>query len=142
MEPRTVILSSEPADADRRLWYFLRNSRLAGHKFRRNHPIGPYIVEFACIEQRLIVEIDGGRRAATDGELDDERKLSLDALGYRVLRFRSEDVLGRMAQVIAGIYAALDADLGGAGGRKSRAAARKPRRGRPSLRAARNPTEI
>lgn len=108
MDSRAVILSSAPAEADRRLWYFLRNRRLAGYKFRRRHPVGPYIVEFVCVEQRLIVEIDGGRCAAS-GDSDELHYAPLKALGYRVLRFTSDEVSQHTAQVLARIYFALDA---------------------------------
>ncbi|HBT40703.1 MAG TPA: endonuclease domain-containing protein, partial [Rhodospirillaceae bacterium] len=50
-------------DAERRLWRALRNRQLDGHKFRRQHPIPPYVADFACVERGLIVEVDGGQHS-------------------------------------------------------------------------------
>lgn len=56
-------LRTDMTDAERRLWSLLRNRRGGGRKFRRQHPIGPYIADFACVERRLIIEADGGQHA-------------------------------------------------------------------------------
>jgi very-short-patch-repair endonuclease len=80
-------------DAETRLWYHLRAGRFLGHKFRRQVPIGDYVADFLCEARRLIVEVDGGQhreRAARDNE----RTASLEALGYRVVRYWNHDVLG------------------------------------------------
>ena len=106
MEKNAVVLSSGPAEADRRLWYFLRRKRLGGFKFRRRQPVGPYMAEFACDEGRLIVEIDGGR-CATGTDADELREASLAVHEYRVLRFDSGEVLRQIATVLAAIHAAL-----------------------------------
>ncbi len=79
-------------DAEQLLWRHLRNRQLSGFKFRRQHEIGHYIVDFACAETLLIVELDGGQHA--DQVVYDERRtLQLQAMGYRVLRFWNNDVL-------------------------------------------------
>jgi len=70
-------------DAERLLWHRLRNRRLAGHKFVRQQPIGRYICDFVCRERQLILELDGGRHA--DSESDMERDRWLSGQGYRVL---------------------------------------------------------
>ena len=59
LNPRARQLRTDMTDAERRLWSLLRNCRLDGHKFRRQHPIGPFIADFACVERMLIVEADG-----------------------------------------------------------------------------------
>lgn len=80
------------------LWLALRDRRLAGFKFVRQQPIGPYVVDLVCREQRLIVEVDGGQHA--DNPADQERDAYLRALGYRVIRFWNSDVLGNIEGVL------------------------------------------
>lgn len=70
----------------------LRNRQLDGHKFRRQTPIAHYIVDFVCVEQRLIIEVDGGQHQDRAND-DDERTRILEAEGYRVLRFWNNEVL-------------------------------------------------
>jgi primosomal protein N' (replication factor Y) len=78
-------------DAERRLWSALRGRRLRGYKFRRQHPLGPFVADFACIEHRLVVEADGGQHAESP---DDERRTAwLERRGWRVLRFWNTDIL-------------------------------------------------
>jgi len=86
------------------LWQHLRDRQLAGLKFRRQHPIAGFIADFYCAEQRLIVEIDG---AVHDGqaESDAERSRLLELEGYRIIRFRNEEVLGNLAVVLQRITA-------------------------------------
>ena len=78
-------------DAERRLWSALRDRRLQRFKFRRQHPLGPFIVDFACIEHRLIIEADGGQHA--DSVEDVKRTAWLENRGWRVLRFWNNDIL-------------------------------------------------
>ncbi len=78
--------------AERRLWSRLRDRRLGGHKFRRQHPIGPYVVDFLCTEKWLAVEVDGGQHAAR-GTSDQARTCWLEARGIRVVRFWNNEVL-------------------------------------------------
>jgi very-short-patch-repair endonuclease len=84
-------LRSNQTDAERRLWLLLRDRRLAGHKFRRQRPIGPYIADFASIGYRLIVEVDGGQHA--DSSTDARRTAWLERYGWRVIRIWNNDVL-------------------------------------------------
>jgi very-short-patch-repair endonuclease len=81
----------EMTDAEWRLWSALRSRRLAGYKFRRQHPIGPFILDFACIEHRLAIEADGGQHAKN--RKDGRRTGWLTRRGWRVLRFWNNDVL-------------------------------------------------
>ena len=81
----------DATDAERRLWSALRDRRLSGYRFRRQFPIGRFIVDFACTKHRLIVEADGSQHA--DSESDRERTAWLEEQGWRVLRFWNNDVL-------------------------------------------------
>lgn len=91
-------LRTNSTDAEKYLWHSLRNRQLAGSKFRRQHPIPPYTVDFVCLERRLIVELDGGQHAEAV-IYDASRTVFLEGLGYRVLRFWNNDVLGNMQAV-------------------------------------------
>jgi very-short-patch-repair endonuclease len=83
-------LRSNQTDAERRLWLLLRDRRLAGYKFRRQRPIGPYIADFASIRHRLIVEVDGGQHA--DSSADAKRTAWLERYGWRVIRIWNNEV--------------------------------------------------
>jgi len=83
-------LRRDMTDAERFLWRHLRAGQLV-HKFRRQHPIGPYIVDFACPSAKLIVELDGGQHAGS--ACDASRDAFLRREGYRLLRFWNNDVL-------------------------------------------------
>lgn len=88
-------------DAERRLWSVLRSRRLSGYKFRRQHPIGPFIADFACIGHKLIVEADGGQH--DDSATDRRRTAWLARAGWRVVRFWNNEILANpngVAQVI------------------------------------------
>ena len=73
------------------LWSILRANQLCGLKFRRQHPIGPWITDFACIDKMLVVEIDGGCHDET-GEADIDRQKKIQDLGWTVIRFTDKDV--------------------------------------------------
>jgi very-short-patch-repair endonuclease len=92
-------------DAERRLWAALRGRRLQGFKFRRQHPLGPYILDFACIEHRLVIEADGGQHA--DCEHDRRRTGWLEARGWRVVRFWNNEILANTDGVLDAILRAL-----------------------------------
>jgi very-short-patch-repair endonuclease len=98
-------LRHDATDAGKRLWYWLRSRQINGAKFVRQDPIGPYVVDFACRELRLIVEVDGGQHA-TDTR-DAVRDDWLSDRGYRVLRFWNNDVLSNTEGVLETIAAAL-----------------------------------
>ncbi len=81
-------------DAELKLWHELRAHRLMGLSFRRQYPIGHYIVDFACPSKRLIVELDGSQHADDDAiAYDKQRTRALEADGWTVLRFWNDDVL-------------------------------------------------
>jgi very-short-patch-repair endonuclease len=84
-------LRTQMTDAERRLWYRLRANRFLDLKFKRQAPIGPYVVDFICFEYKLVVEVDGGQHA--DSEADRRRDDWLRHEGYTVLRFWNHDVL-------------------------------------------------
>ena len=98
-------LRSQMTDAEQRLWYRLRAHRFLDLKFKRQAPIGPYIVDFGCLEHRLIVEVDGGQHA--ENAADRKRDAWLTSEGYRVLRFWNDDVLKRTDVVLGEIARAV-----------------------------------
>jgi very-short-patch-repair endonuclease len=89
------------------LWSKLRRENL-GYRFRQQHPIGPYIADFACVEARLVVEVDGATHA-TDAEIayDGQRTAFIEANGWRVVRVWNGDVTDNLAGVLAFIANAL-----------------------------------
>jgi very-short-patch-repair endonuclease len=101
-------LRRDSTDAEMRLWLKLRDRRLAGFKFTRQHSIGPYVADFVCRDRKLIVEVDGGQHA---GNVHDRiRDDNLSAQGYRILRFWNTDVLSNMDGVLTTIVAALESN--------------------------------
>jgi very-short-patch-repair endonuclease len=94
-------------DAERKLWYGLRDRRFTGFKFRRQVPIGPFIVGFVCFEQRLVIEVDGGQHA--EFLKDQRRDRWLAANGFRVLRFWNNEVLSNFEGVMILLARALNA---------------------------------
>lgn len=85
--------------AEQRLWYHLRDKRLNGIKFRRQQVIGQYIVDFVCMQHRLVLELDGGQHAE-QMEYDAQRTAFLHQQGYRVLRFWNDEVLQQTESVL------------------------------------------
>src|SRR2546425_1859633 len=92
-------LRRDQTDAERKLWFRLRDRRLYGLKFRRQAPINQHIVDFCCAETRLIIEIDGGQHTTRTAE-DLNRTKILETMGYLVLRFWNHDVI----QNIEGVF--------------------------------------
>ncbi len=81
-------MRSESTDAEKRLWRLLRERRFSGFKFRRQHPVAGYFLDFYCVAARLAVELDGGGHGHPDQRsLDETRSRVLAAQGIRVLRF-------------------------------------------------------
>ena len=85
-------------DAERKLWSILRGRQLEGLKFRRQHPFGDYILDFVCLEEQLVIEVDGGQHLEQMAE-DDNRTKALKDAGFRVLRFWNHDVLQKLEAV-------------------------------------------
>lgn len=92
-------LRTNQTEAEQRLWYHLRAHRFMDLKFKRQKPMGRYIVDFVCVEQRLIVEIDGGQHAE-QMEYDQRRDAWLRSQGYTVLRFWNNEVLQQLEGVL------------------------------------------
>jgi len=86
MVERARDMRKDPTPAEAALWDVLRARRFYGFKFRRQHPVGPFVADFLCFELGLIVEVDGGTR-------DEKRATWLEKLGFKVVRLRDEDVL-------------------------------------------------
>jgi len=96
-------------EAGRKLWRLLRNRQIDGIKFRRQRPIGRYIVDFVALERNLIVELDGGQHATSTGA-DRARTERLSIMGFRVVRFWNNHVLLNPEEVILEIRKALTPD--------------------------------
>jgi len=99
-------LRKQQTDAESRMWFLLRDRRLADKKFRRQHPIPPYIVDFYCHEANLVVEIDGGQHAE-NRRRDEKRTEFLRKKGLRVIRFWNNEVLQQTESVLQVIWDAL-----------------------------------
>ena len=99
-------LRSNQTTAEQRLWYHLRAHRFMGFKFKRQKPMGRYIVDFVCLEHRLIIEVDGGQHAEQVA-YDQYRDAWLRSQGYTVLRFWNNDVMQQMEGVLEQIRCTL-----------------------------------
>jgi very-short-patch-repair endonuclease len=108
---RARLLRANPTDAEQALWRHLRMKQIGGHRFRHQHPIGPYVVDFVCLKSRLIVEVDGGQHNLP-GQIgsDEKRTAFLERAGYRVLRFWNNEVLGNPQGVLQSIASALKSE--------------------------------
>ncbi|MDT8385367.1 MAG: endonuclease domain-containing protein [Gammaproteobacteria bacterium] len=100
-------LRQQATEAEQTLWQRLRNRQILNAKFRRQHPIPPYIVDFVCLEKKLIVEADGGQHAERQTQ-DEKRTTFLEAQGFRVLRFWNNEVLTETETVLEVIFCALN----------------------------------
>src|SRR3981081_91614 len=98
-------LRRDSTDTERRLWAVRRDRRLAGYRFRRQHPIGKFIVDFACTKHRLIVE--AARAQQAEIKADQRRTALLEGEGWRVVRFWDNEVLTNTEGVIEVILQAL-----------------------------------
>jgi very-short-patch-repair endonuclease len=93
-------------DAETKIWQRLRAHRFLGLSFRRQFPIGPYVVDFVCLDARLIIEIDGGQHASDRHKHDVKRDAWLRDQGFCILRFWNNDVminLGGILERVAGM---------------------------------------
>jgi very-short-patch-repair endonuclease len=98
-------LRQSGTDAERKLWYQLRAERLNGMKFRRQHPVPPYIVDFYCEAMQLVVELDGSQHNV---EFDRERTRFLEMRGLKILRYWDNEVLEQMGAVLEAIVNATE----------------------------------
>jgi very-short-patch-repair endonuclease len=103
-------LRREPTEAERAMWRLLRDRRLLDLKFRRQTPVGPYIVDFACASARLIVELDGGQHAESEG--DRIRDSYLHKLGWNVLRVWNAELFSNREGVQTAVAGAAGISLG------------------------------
>lgn len=99
-------LRKEPTPAESKLWAYLRSRRLNGVKFRRQHAIGNYIVDFCAPRKKLIIELDGSQHLDQQ-EYDAQRTVFLESKGYRILRFWNNDVMNDTQTVLTVILEAL-----------------------------------
>lgn len=93
-------------DAEQMLWKQLRGSQLNGHKFRRQHPFGDFILDFVCLEIKLVIEIDGSQHMKSTKDKD--RDQSLANAGFTVVRFWNNQVLTELDSVVEAIWNALE----------------------------------
>jgi very-short-patch-repair endonuclease len=108
MRDRSRELRKNATDAENKLWSRLRDRQLCNFKFRRQHTIGSYIVDFYCHEAMLVVELDGGQHAeAFQSDYDAERSLVLESKGIKVLRFWNNDVMRNIEGILEEILSAL-----------------------------------
>ena len=90
--------------AEERVWAVLRSGKVDGHKFRRQHPVGPYFADFACDRLRLIIEIDGGvHRLDAVATRDVQRQQTLEALGWSVIRVTNDQVYEAPERLIGAV---------------------------------------
>jgi very-short-patch-repair endonuclease len=109
-------LRSNQTEVEERLWYHLRAHRFMGLKFKRQKPMGPYIVDFVCVERRLIIELDGGQHSEQT-TYDEQRDAWLRNQGYTALRFWNNEVMQQLEGVLEKIRLALSTNPSPASGR-------------------------
>lgn len=98
---------NQPTEAEKTLWIQLRGKKLSGYKFRQQHLIGDYIADFVCLSKSLVVEVDGGYHNETKA-YDEERTQFLNKKGFEVIRFKNEEVIGNLDEVLEQINTKLD----------------------------------
>lgn len=109
LKPYAQKLRREMTDAERKLWYHLRQNNIDGLRFNRQVPIGNFIVDFLCRKKKLIIELDGGQHGDDEQKRKDiARDAALDNLGYAVLRFNDHDALVNTDGVVLQIVSYLE----------------------------------
>jgi very-short-patch-repair endonuclease len=102
-------LRNKLTDAEKALWQRLRDKQLSGFRFRRQAPVGDYIVDFACFNPRLVIELDGGQHAQTAQQKHDTARTEfLESQGFRVVRFWNNDALQNTDGVVMEIISVLE----------------------------------
>lgn len=96
-------LRKNMTDAERKLWNHLRNRQLGDLKFRRQHPIGKYVVDFVCFEKKIVIEVDGSQHLE-NRIYDAERTEWLQKQGFKVIRVWNNDVLNEIEAVLEELY--------------------------------------
>jgi very-short-patch-repair endonuclease len=110
MKTRARDLRKESTDAELSLWYTLRNRRLNGYKFHRQYVVGSYIIDFVCLEKKIVIEVDGGQHAENIS-YDETRTAYLNTRGFRVLRYWNNEVLNKMESVLGEILECLESSV-------------------------------
>ena len=108
-------LKREMTEAEKILWGELRNSKLCGFKFRRQHPIGKFVADFYCHSKKLVIELDGGIHEQVEiQERDRERTQEMQEFGLTIARFKNEEVEHNLNDVLAALKVLLlkEKDLG------------------------------
>ena len=105
LEEAARSMRRQPTRAEEVLWRALQKKQVAGLRFRRQHPVGRFVLDFYCPSHKLVIEVDGGVHDQ-QVERDTERTKALEAYGYRILRFRNEQVLHEIPVVLQEIAAA------------------------------------
>ncbi len=93
------LLRSNMTDVEHKLWSAIRGKQLEGCRFRRQHPIGAYIADFACVEKMLVIELDGGQHQNQEA-YDEDRSRYLHQQGWQVVRFWNNEVLENLDGVL------------------------------------------
>jgi very-short-patch-repair endonuclease len=106
---RSRTLRNHATDAERHLWQHLRRRQLGGHRFRRQVPIFGYIADFACLDAKLVIELDGGQHQQ-HSSYDERRDRRIEARGFRVLRFWDNQVFQETSAVLDIILRALESN--------------------------------
>jgi very-short-patch-repair endonuclease len=98
-------LRYQATDAERELWQHLRGRQLGGCKFRRQHVLGDYVVDFVCLERRLVIELDGGQHAETAAMVRDARRTAfLRRAGFTVLRYWNDQIFKDLQAVLEDVW--------------------------------------
>ena len=108
IKERARHMRKHPTFAEAILWQRLRHKRVNGFRFRRQHPIGRFIVDFYCAESRLVIEVDGASHSQPgQAEYDQDRQCFLEQMGLKLLRFTNEQVTRETDKVVEAIAASL-----------------------------------
>lgn len=106
---RAKTLRINRTEAETHLWHFLRARRLGGYKFRRQHPIGNYILDFYCSEKKLAIELDGGQHAHEDRSIYDQNRTDiLTGMGVKVIRYWDHELFLNIEGIIEDILRELE----------------------------------
>ena len=104
---RATELRREETPAEGKLWAYLRGRKIKGIKFRRQHAIGNYIVDFCAVKEKLVIELDGSQHLG-QSEYDEERTAYLESQGYKVIRFWNNQVMNDISGCVIAIEGALE----------------------------------